>query len=110
MTTPTPEQGDLFWQQSRLTIQERFAIFDRENPHIFKEIVKLCFYLSHRGRKKFGIAPIFEKLRWDHLTSTNGDEPFKLNNDFRSEYGRKVMKEYPQLDGFFAIRELTRKT
>jgi hypothetical protein len=50
---------------------------------------------------------LFEVMRWNwFMTTTDPDSDFKLNNNYRSRYARKLMDEYPELDGIFEVREL----
>jgi hypothetical protein len=48
---------------------------------------------------------LVERLRWEYDTTTTGD-PFKLNNDYRSRYVRKIVAEYPDLADAFETRTL----
>ena len=89
-----------------MNIQERFQKFDGDNPHIYAELVALTRQAYERGRKKIGMKMLFEILRWNRLINTTGKD-FKLSNDFTSRYSRKIMSEYPELDGMFDIKELT---
>ena len=93
----------------RRSIAERFADFHIQNPDVYKAIVEIASVMKGRGIHKMGIALIFERLRWLHYIDTKGAEPFKLSNDFRSEYSRLIMQQEPSLAGFFEIRELRRK-
>lgn len=48
-----------------------------------------------------------EILRWSYQIQT--DDPtsdFKINNNLRSRFARKIMAENPDLDGIFETREL----
>ncbi len=87
----------------KLTIDERFKLFHEQNPHVYERIVSITRDLKLRGWKRAGIAMIFERLRWLYAIQTSGDD-YKLNNDFRALYARKVMQEYPEFNGFFATR------
>lgn len=92
-------------RQREATIQEAFERFDRENPHVYTELVMLARRYKRRGNRKCGIGMLFEVLRWRSGMRTGGDD-FKLNNNYRSRYVRKMMREYPEFDGWFEIREL----
>jgi hypothetical protein len=99
-------QSDMFSTDS---IHARFLAFHSANPHVYRQIVQIARGL--RGDKKIrhcGIALIWEHMRWLHFLQTAGDEPFKLNNDYKAEYARLIMASEPDLYGFFRLRELRR--
>ena len=79
-----------------------FARFHRENPHVYRLLVKLCRQAQRSGRDRWSINGVFEVLRWSMMTTTGDD--FKLNNDYRADYARLVMAQEPELQGFFETR------
>ena len=81
-----------------------FLDFHEANPHVYSEVVRLARQARSHGRKKLGIAMIFEVLRWNRMVSTEHGE-FKLNNSYRAYYARKAMEENRDLDGIFETRE-----
>jgi hypothetical protein len=87
------------------SIQARFEDFDRKHPEVCRRLVRLAFELKERGFKRCGMKFLFERLRWFYWVE-RGDADFKLNNDFHSRYARKIMAEFPELQGFFEVREL----
>ena len=90
--------------ERRKTIEESFQAFHAANPKVYERIVGMTFELFHRGFTRCGIEMIFSQLRWMYYLQTKGDN-YKLNNNYRALYARKVMQDYPELDGFFRIRE-----
>lgn len=86
------------------TLEERFEEFHRANPHVYQELLKRALCLRERGVRRFGIAAIFEALRYEAAMETGGDT-WKLNNDYRAFYARLLMKNVVALNGFFEIRE-----
>lgn len=98
----TPTSLDLF----PLSIQERFDKFDKANPKIFGLYKKFAFKFLATGKKKCGISLITERIRWEVTVETTGKD-FKISNDFRSRYARKLMSEVPELKGLFNIKQLT---
>lgn len=63
--------------------------------------------LRRRGFERFGIAAIFEAMRYDAALRLGPDsEGFKLNNSFRSLVAREIMATVPELVDFFETREL----
>jgi hypothetical protein len=86
------------------SIDEAFAAFHAENPHVYAELRMLALRARRRGATRIGIGMLFEVLRWRHTLRTDGDD-FKLNNNFRSRYARMLMRE-PELAGCFETRGL----
>lgn len=87
-----------------LTLAQRFERFDAANPRVFQTLRELAYeWIEQTGRRKLAIATLFEVARWRIAIQTTG-EPFRLNNDFRSWYARKLMREVPDLDGVFELR------
>lgn len=87
------------------TLDDRFWAFHKANPAVYRALVALARQLKAAGRHRFGIGALFERLRFEAALHTWGDE-FKLNNSLRSRYARLIMRQEPDLDGFFEVREL----
>lgn len=87
------------------TLDDRFWAFHEQNPHVYRALVQLARQLKAAGRRRFGIGALFERLRFEAALRTWGDE-FRLNNNYRSRYARLIMRQEPDLDGFFELREL----
>lgn len=87
------------------TIEELFEKFDRENPHVYAQLLELTRQAQDRGSKKIGIKMLFEVVRWNRILATRGDD-FKLNNNYHSRYARKILMEYPELATIFETRSL----
>ena len=86
------------------SIDERFQEFHRDNPHVYRELAALARKMKATGRNQYGIASLFEVLRWHRALETT-DQDFKVNNDYRALYARLLMEQEPDLAGFFEIRE-----
>lgn len=82
-----------------------FKAFDAKNPKVYQMMVKMVRQLHDRGHKRIGIAMIYEVMRWRTMLETT-DPEYKLNNNYKSRYARKLVAEYPEFDGMFAMREL----
>lgn len=92
---------------SGLTIDEAFDEFDRNNPHIYRNLRFLARQALHAGRKRIGMKFLFERLRWEYCVRTNHKESeFALNNNFTSRFARLLMREEPELAGIFEVRGL----
>lgn len=86
------------------SIDEAFAAFHAENPHVYAELKMLAMRARRRGASRIGIGMLFEVLRWRRTLRTDGED-FKLNNNYRSRYARMLNAE-PELAGCFETREL----
>jgi hypothetical protein len=89
-------------------IEVAFREYHSENPHVYRELVRLARQWRDYGHAKLGIATLFEKLRWEwHVAGLQDTDGYKLNNNYRALYARKIMDDQPDLDGLFEIRERT---
>jgi hypothetical protein len=93
-------------------LQERFEAFDAAHPEVYEEIVRLARTMLTKKKqhkiKYLSMAMIFEYMRMQFVFESRHDrEPYKLSNDFRSRYARKIMEQCPEFDGAFKLRDLT---
>jgi len=99
VVTPSYERG--------MTIAERFALFCEANPTVYVRLREMALAMRRRGRERYSINGLFEALRWQHAMQT--DDPtseFRLNNDYRALYARRLMDAEPELAEFFETRTL----
>ena len=85
--------------------RERFQAFHLANTNVMLELVGMARRLKDCGVRQYGIAALWEVLRYNHAVKT--DDPtsqLKLNNDYRAFYAREIMRRHPDLDGFFTTR------
>src|SRR5690606_26519990 len=87
------------------TIQERFEAFHELNPHVLDALEALVRQFLASGRRRLAIGALFERLRWEHDITTEGDE-FRLNNTFRSRYVRLILDRHPEWADVFQTRRL----
>lgn len=87
-------------------IEREFWNFHHENPHVYKELVSCAREVKRSGRDHYGIAAIYEVVRFHRILETS-DERYKLPNNHKPLYARLIMLLEPDLDGFFDIRERT---
>jgi len=83
--------------------EQRFMEFHAANPHVFEELRRICRFVRSRGVERWGIAACFERLRWLSQFEVRGDDPYRLNNNFRAWYSRLLNSE-PGLEGLFEVR------
>lgn len=101
---PTAHQGPV----NGATIAEAFLAFHNANPDVYAELVALARKARQRGATKLGIGMLFEVVRWRRILRTEdwGQAPFKLNNNYRALYARRIMERESDLAGIFETREL----
>ena len=81
-----------------------FKKYDSENPEIWRMFIEFTKEAKQKGFNNYSAKGIFEIIRWH--TGVNGNDLFKLNNNYHADYARKAMELYPEFKGFFKIREL----
>ena len=85
---------------------EKFLQYDAENPEIWSEFKTLALELIRHGKKHYSAYAIMELIR--HHTIINGNDEFKVNNNYRSGYARKFAAKYLRYRRFFELREKRR--
>lgn len=86
-------------------LESAFRQYHDRHPEVWRYLVRLVGQLQRRGRDRYGIAALWERLRW-HFSIERGEEEFKLNNNHKAYYARLLMARYPQYAGFFQTRQL----
>ena len=81
-----------------------FSKYDKQNPQIWEAFKKYAFEAKRKGFKNYSANGIFEIIRWH--TDVSAIDNYKVGNNYRPDYARKMMDEYPEFQGFFRIREL----
>jgi hypothetical protein len=88
------------------SIERDFRAFDDRNPQVYAELCRLArLWVERRSLRHLGVATLYEVTRWNLALRTEGDS-FKLNNNHRALYARKIMAHEPDLDGLFHTRKL----
>lgn len=77
--------------------------FDRENPSVYYLLQRFSDDVRLKGYKRYSINSIFERIRWHTAIETN-DKDFKINNNHRAYYARKLMANDERFAGFFSVR------
>lgn len=83
-------------------LEESFKRFHAANPHVYEALKAVALWCK-RNNKRMGIKAIYERIRWEYSISTTGS-PYKLNNNHAPFYARALMKNEPELSGFFETR------
>lgn len=84
-------------------LEERFAAFHAENPHIASELEERAVRLLRAGRKRIGVKMIVEALRYDWAIRTDAPD-YKINNSFASAYARLLIFRRPELAEVIEVR------
>ena len=71
-------------------IVRRFFDFHDQNPHVYNLVKKYALEAKTASRSRFGIAMIWERMRW-YVTIETNDRFFKLNNNHKACYARMLM-------------------
>jgi hypothetical protein len=84
-------------------LESKFQEYHADNPQVYAKLREYALLAKHSGRKRLGIGALYERLRWYSTVEAKGDD-FKVNNNYRAYYARLLMKEEPELAGFFETR------
>lgn len=83
-------------------VEQQFLKFHSEHPEVY-ELFKKYAYEARRRFGRYSVNGIFEAIRWE----THGkfsDGQFKLNNNLRSAFARKLIEDDESFRSFFEIR------
>ena len=75
-----------------------------KQPWLIPKLAEIARKLKKRGYTRYSISGLFHILRWETDDST-GDLGLKVNNNHQPFAARELMQLYPDLDGFFQLRE-----
>lgn len=102
MKTPIVEQRGLKFAP---TITDRAEEFHTDNPWVLEELARLAIELKNDGYERWSVDGLLHTIRFASRRRINRDgSGFRINNSFSSFYARKLMQEYPELQGFFELR------
>ena len=76
-------------------------------PGVEELFEDLAWTVWERGFDNYSARAILHRIRWHHQID-RGDREFKCNNNWTPGMSRRFMKKYPQMKGFFRIRERKR--
>lgn len=104
----------LYWEASFLQpvnkmkeptkLQKQWEKCKEKNPSLLPELARLALELKGYGHKRYSIDGLFHILRWETRAET-GDHGLKMNNNYTAFAARELMEQYPELEGFFQLRE-----
>jgi hypothetical protein len=87
------------------TLDQRFDRWIAANPHVLSTFIRFALEMKAKGRKHLGRQLIIERMRWEWMGRTEGDD-FKMSNSYTSRLVRLAIKTCPELDGMFELRPL----
>ena len=97
--------------QAELTTRERFEGFHRANPWVLEAMRQVAVWRRRNGWVQWSIAGVFEECRYGPLNTRGIDaQAWKLPNDFKPHYARRLMSTTPELKGFFQVHRLDCET
>ena len=103
--TSVREQLGLFDRRpSKPTLEERFAHFMAENPHVFDTFCRVALEMIGRGVKRYSADGIGHVLRWDAIQGVRGEE-YRINNSYVRFFAERFVERYPQHADFFERRK-----
>jgi len=98
------KQESIFCYLDKSPLEQAFEKFHAEHPEVMVLILQFARQAKAAGRQRFGIGMIWERMRW-YTQIEHRECEFKLNNNHRAYYARKIMRDYPdEFAGFFEIR------
>ncbi len=108
LTAPPRDDGEgLAWTRHHAWVRWHELRLDAdrlidERPDIYSLFVELSLKARRSGREHWGAAQVLGIVRWDF--EVEGDKEFKVPQQVAAFFARRVMREYPELDGFYRIR------
>lgn len=72
------------------------------NPQAWAYMTEQALLSAHH-RRRFGIGALCEHVRW-HMFA-KGDEGFKLNNNHRAAFARRLIRENPEIEPYIKVRD-----
>jgi len=89
------------------TLRDRFETFHARNPRVYEALEGMAAMMVARGRKRISIKMCVEVLRWNYyLQTTDPSSEYRLNNSYSAYYARLLLKNHPDWDGLFQLREV----
>jgi hypothetical protein len=83
-----------------VSLEDEFNDYHKDNPLIYRYIDQFAREAIQAGYKNFGMAMIWERMRWEIMVKTR-DQNFKFPNNHRAYYSRLWNKNNPNHPNFF---------
>lgn len=83
------------------SIDQRFWRFHRNNPSVYRELVRYTGQAADRGARRVSMKLLIEQIRASDIG------PYvRIDNSFTSRYVRLLVEEHPQFAPLFEMRKL----
>lgn len=108
MTLPVTYVRSL-WAPPHPSLQDRFDqwLATEDGQAVYTNVRDRALALRRRGWRHYGIAALVEAARYDAALVVGPDEPWRINNSYRSRLARRLMSDHPELAGFFETRRVS---
>lgn len=83
--------------------QARAAEFHQRQPRIYLLLVFYAREARRAGKTRIGIELLWNRMRWDWSIQT-GEPDFKVNQNYKAWYARRIMRREADLADLFEIR------
>ena len=90
---------------NKRVFSEKFPEWIKQNLHIFAAFCKVAHMKKKIGHPHYGAKAIIEHIRQETPCAERPAGEFKINNDFTADLSRLSMIAYPDLNGFFKIKQ-----
>lgn len=88
-------------------MKQKFKAFHGEHPEVYSKLETLAQEWFDAGHTHCGIGMLYEVVRWQTGLGAH-DERYRLNNNHRAFYARRLRKRHPNWPkGFFETRKQT---
>ena len=91
-------------ERPRLSLEERYQHFVRENPHALRRFCEIALELIARGHKRWSGDAIVHVMRWLEAVPTKGDS-YRFDNSYVSLMVRDFQRLHPAEASFFETRK-----
>ena len=81
-------------------LYNEWLVYHHNNPRVYELVCSFAQEAIRRGRDKWGIAGIWELIRWQVDIET-GDPNFNMPNNHKAYYARLWLKDHPRYPKFF---------
>jgi len=102
------EQLTLDLEAPRLDVSPYWAAkateFHEKNPHVYYELTKYARQAVAAGHSRVGIELLWNRMRWDWMLRTDHGTDYKLNQNYKAWYARRIMELEPDLSEIFETR------
>lgn len=91
---------------TRNILEARYREWLHDNVKVYALYERFALEASER-KKKFSIALLTERIRWEVLMGIQKDsEGYRINNNYRAYIARDLLYKYPQLQGLLETRRV----